>query len=73
MEENNLSFEQALNKLKEAVSKLESGEINLDEAFNLFEQGLKYAKICEGKLKDVEDKVAKIVSDGKEENFEIKD
>lgn len=69
MEEEKISFEQALSLLKEAVNKLESGEINLDEAFSLFEKGLKYAKICEDKLKEVEEKVTKIVSEGKETDF----
>lgn len=73
MEEKELSFEEALEKLENAVNKLENGEIKLDEAFKMFEEGIKYAKICENKLSDVEEKVAKIIKDGKEEEFKIEE
>ena len=71
MEDKNISFEQALNMLQEAVNKLENGEISLDDAFKMFEQGIKYAKICEEKLTSIEEKVAKIMKDGKEEDFKV--
>ena len=73
MNGNEITFEEALAKLENAVNKLESGEIKLDEAFKMFEEGIKYAKICENKLSEVEEKVAKIVKDGKEEEFKIDD
>ena len=69
MNEKEVSFEEALAKLEEAVNKLENGEIKLDEAFKMFEEGIKYAKICENKLSDIEEKVAKILKDGNEEDF----
>ena len=69
MNEKEISFEEALEKLQNAVNKLESGEIKLDEAFSLFEDGIKYVKICEEKLTNIEEKVAKIVKDGKKEDF----
>ncbi len=68
-----ISFEEALSKLEDAVNKLENGEIKLDEAFTMFEQGIKYAKICEEKLTEVEEKVAKIMKDGQEEDFKIEE
>ena len=43
--EKKLSFEEALNKLQDAVNKLESNDVKLDEAFKLFEDGLFYAKM----------------------------
>ncbi len=69
MNEKEVSFEEALKKLEEAVNKLENGEIKLDEAFKMFEEGIKYAKICENKLTDIEEKVAKILKDGNKEDF----
>ena len=69
MKEKEVSFEEALAKLEEAVNKLENGEIKLDEAFKMFEEGIKYAKICENKLSDIEEKVAKILKDGNKEDF----
>ena len=71
MEDKNISFEQALNMLQDAVNKLENGEISVDDAFKMFEQGIKYAKICEEKLTSIEEKVAKIMKDGKEEDFKV--
>lgn len=73
MEKENITFEEALQKLQNAVSKLENGEIKLDEAFEMFEEGIKYAKICEEKLSNIENKVAKIVKDGKIEDFKVEE
>ena len=69
MQEKEITFEEALKKLEDAVNKLENGEIQLDEAFKMFEEGIKYAKICENKLSDIEEKVAKILKDGNKEDF----
>jgi exodeoxyribonuclease VII small subunit len=69
MNEKEVSFEEALAKLEEAVNKLENGEIKLDEAFKMFEEGIKHAKICENKLSDIEEKVSKILKDGNKEDF----
>lgn len=71
MKNENITFEEALNMLTEAVNKLENGQISLDEAFLMFEKGIKYAKICEEKLSLIEAKVAKITSEGKEEEFKV--
>ena len=73
MEKENITFEEALAKLQNAVNKLEKGEIKLDEAFDMFEQGIKYARICEEKLTKIENKVAKIVKDGKLEDFKVEE
>lgn len=73
MENKDITFEQALEKLQEAVNKLENGEIKLDEAFKMFEEGIKYARICEEKLSGIEDKVAKIVKQGKIEDFKVEE
>lgn len=73
MEKENITFEEALAKLQNAVNKLENGEIKLDEAFEMFEQGIKYARICEEKLTNIEDKVSKILKDGKLEDFKVEE
>ena len=73
MEKENITFEEALAKLQNAVNKLEMREIKLDEAFDMFEQGIKYARICEEKLTNIENKVAKIVKDGKLEDFKVEE
>ena len=71
MEENKISFEEALTMLEDCVKKLESGQIKLEEAFKVFEDGLKYAHICEERLTKIETKVAKILKDGQEQDLDI--
>ena len=73
MEKDSITFEEALNNLKEAVSKLENGEISLDEAFGMFEKGIKYARICEDKLTNIEMQVTKIINEGKQEDFKVEE
>lgn len=45
-----LSFEQALAGLDDIVARLEGGEIGLEEAVGLFEQGQRYLATCRERL-----------------------
>ena len=60
---NELSFEEALEKLETIVSQLESGQIKLDDAVKVYEQGNQLKKICEEKLKNAQMKVEKLLLD----------
>jgi exodeoxyribonuclease VII small subunit len=64
-----MTFENALNELESIVSKLERGEATLEESIAIYERGAKLKSHCEGKLKDAQLKVEKIVldKDGKAE------
>jgi exodeoxyribonuclease VII small subunit len=55
-----LSFEEALRELEQVVTKLERGEVALEESIALYERGAALKARCEAKLKDAEEKVAKI-------------
>ena len=55
-----LSFEQAIKELEAVVARLERGEVALDESIGLYERGAKLKARCEAKLKEAEEKVAKI-------------
>ncbi len=55
-----LSFEQAIKELEAVVARLERGEVALDESIALYERGAKLKARCEAKLKEAEEKVAKI-------------
>ncbi|MDE0968383.1 MAG: exodeoxyribonuclease VII small subunit [Octadecabacter sp.] len=55
-----MSFEDALRELEQVVGKLERGEVPLDESIALYERGAKLKKRCEAKLKEAEEKVAKL-------------
>lgn len=51
-------FEQALGGLEQAVKRLESGELSLDDALACYEQGLKQIIYCRTLLDDAERRVA---------------
>lgn len=52
-----LSFEQALERLETIVEKLESGNVPLELAIDLFQEGMKLAKRCHIKLDNIEQKI----------------
>jgi exodeoxyribonuclease VII small subunit len=54
---NNIQFEEALKKLEESVGQLEAGDLPLDKALKVFEQGIKMSRICTKKLEEAEQKV----------------
>ncbi|GBF11042.1 exodeoxyribonuclease VII small subunit [Tepidibacillus sp. HK-1] len=54
---NELSFEQSLERLEIIVEKLESGNVPLEKAIDLFQEGMKLAKRCHSKLENIEHKV----------------
>jgi exodeoxyribonuclease VII small subunit len=54
-------FEDALGKLEERVRALETGELPLDEALALYEQGVELAQRCHGYLDRAEERVASVV------------
>jgi len=55
-----MSFEQALAELEQVVSKLERGDVPLEDSIKLYERGAKLKAHCETKLKEAEEKVAQI-------------
>jgi len=59
-----MSFEDALAELEGIVSKLERGDAPLEESITLYQRGAALKAHCEGKLKDAQLKVDKIVLDG---------
>lgn len=52
-----LSFEQSMQELETIVSKMEQGELPLEEALQNFERGIQLARLSQQKLKDAEQKV----------------
>jgi len=59
-----MSFEDALRELEAVVGQLERGEVPLDKSIELYERGAALKKRCEAKLKEAEEKVAKLTLDG---------
>ncbi|MEI9929352.1 MAG: exodeoxyribonuclease VII small subunit [Rhizomicrobium sp.] len=56
-----LSFEAALKELESIVSRLEQGEIDLEDSITLYERGQALKTHCEKKLKSAEGRLEKIV------------
>ena len=54
-------FEDALGKLEERVRALEAGDLPLEEALALYEQGVELAQRCHGYLDRAEQRVAAVV------------
>jgi exodeoxyribonuclease VII small subunit len=50
-------FEDALNKLEKIVSRLEEGNISLEESLKLFEEGIRLSRFCNQKLDEAEKRV----------------
>ena len=59
-----MSFEDALAELEGIVEKLERGDAQLEQSITIYQRGAKLKAHCEGKLKDAQMKVEKIVLDG---------
>jgi len=63
------NFESSLAELEEIVSKMEQGELSLEESLNAFEKGIKLTKDCQKSLQSAEQKINKLVE--KEKGFEF--
>ncbi len=57
------AFEEALKELEEIVNRLEQGEIPLEEALQLFEQGVKLSCWCHTKLDEAQKRVEVLLKD----------
>jgi exodeoxyribonuclease VII small subunit len=64
------SLEHYLQRLQEIAESLEQGEVPLDDAVDLYEEGIKLSKECAEKLKAAELKIKKL-SKGIEEQLTL--
>ena len=56
-----MDFEKKLSRLEEIVSKMEKGDLALEESLKLFEEGVKLSRECHGQLAQAEAQVKKLV------------
>ncbi len=54
-------FESALKSLEGIVLQLEGGDLTLDRALELFEEGVKISRFCHSKLEEAERKVETLI------------
>ena len=57
------NFEKALDELENIVQRLDKNDLSLDDAFSLFEEGIKLSRYCSQKLDSVEKKVEILLKD----------
>lgn len=56
------SFETAIGRLTEIVDKLEHGDLPLEEAIALFEEGISLARVSQTQLEKAEQRVEELLS-----------
>ncbi len=73
MNRRSMSFEASLNRLEEIVSLLEQGDVSLQDALKLFQEGTSLVRSCTKQLEKAELEIVKVTrsADGepKEESF----
>ncbi|MCK9857314.1 MULTISPECIES: exodeoxyribonuclease VII small subunit [Paenibacillus] len=60
-ENSELSFEEAMEQLEKIVERLENGDVPLETAIDLFQEGMKLSQLCGGKLEQVERKIEVLI------------
>lgn len=60
-QEQEVSFEEALARLEEIAGRLEGGDLPLEEAIGLAEEGLRLSQFCEKQLTEAEGKIVQLV------------
>jgi exodeoxyribonuclease VII small subunit len=58
-----LTFEEALRRLDEVVARLEGGEVGLEEAVALFEQGQRYLAACRERLAAAQRRIEELTAE----------
>lgn len=69
------SFEEAMCDLEQIVSKLEKGDVSLEESISNFQQGIELSRYCAAKLDEAEKKISILLQDEEgnlvEKDFDI--
>ncbi|CAM4231190.1 exodeoxyribonuclease VII small subunit [Paenibacillus tarimensis] len=55
------TFEEAMEQLEEIVTKLENGDVPLETAIELFQEGMRLSQLCGSKLEHVERKIEMLI------------
>ena len=66
-----MSFEENLKKLETLVSKMEGGEMKLDDMIKAFEEGRTLVTECQKELEAIKLKIEKVTKDGRLEELKI--
>lgn len=69
MDKKEKKFEEKVDELEKLINELENGNVDLEESIDKYVEAMNLAKECDQKLKNIEERVSKIIS----ENGEIND
>lgn len=61
MNEKNLTFEAAMQRLEEIVRTMERGEVALETSLKLFQEGTELVRTCSGLLEEAQLQIQKVV------------
>ncbi len=51
------TFEQAIERMEQIISRLSDGNLGIDESVALYEEGVKLAAFCDEKIKEAQRKI----------------
>jgi exodeoxyribonuclease VII small subunit len=63
-----MDFEKKLQRLEAIITKMEGGDLGLEESLKLFEEGIQHSRECHKQLTEAEEKVKvllKVEADGR--------
>jgi exodeoxyribonuclease VII small subunit len=66
-----LTFEQSMQELETLVTKMEHGDLPLEDALQSFERGIQLARHSQQKLKDAEQKVQILTSQNSQQTLDV--
>ena len=61
MNEQNMTFEAAMQRLEEIVRTMEQGDVALEESLKLFQEGTQLVRTCSGLLENAQQQIQKVV------------
>ena len=70
-DDNKLSFESAMMELEALVTKIETGNLSLEDSLKEFENGIKLSRACQTALKDAENRVKILTDNDEEQDFDV--
>lgn len=68
---NELSFEEALQRLQKIINKLEDATLPLEISIQLYKEGITLSRLCKTQLEKAEQEVKILTDDGTFEPFEL--
>ncbi|MFT6285080.1 MAG: exodeoxyribonuclease VII small subunit [Arenicella sp.] len=66
-----LTFEQSMQELESLVTKMEQGDLPLEDALQSFERGIQLARQSQQKLKDAEQKVQILTTQNGQQTLDV--